>query len=193
MLHASSWPLSCPRFIGVLALTLTMAMATSAEDNLLISIGPRFGFSGKSPLLGKEQLYSFNLVDVAAVWRLPWSWPLGSSSWRLETRLITSAGLLEGADEKGFIATIVPDLALSAWNGLISLDAGGGAGFLSNYQFGRQDMGGPVQIVATAGIRVNPLAHLYGGFRLQHFSDAGIYGTSSLGVDMYIIEAGFRF
>jgi hypothetical protein len=93
----------------------------------------------------------------------------------------------------GFIATIVPDLALSAWNGLISLDAAGGAGFLSNYQFGRQDMGGPVQIVATAGIRVNPLAHLYGGFRLQHFSDAGIYGTSSLGVDMYIIEAGFRF
>ena len=89
--------------------------------------------------------------------------------------------------------TIVPDLALSGWNGLVTLDAGAGAAFFSNHTFGVQDFGGPVQIVATSGIRVNPFSHAYTGFRIQHFSDAGLYGSSSLGVDMYIVELGYRF
>jgi len=164
-----------------------------AEDGALISIGPRIGFSGKSPLLGREQKHNFHLVDLAAVFRLPWSWSLGVQGWRLETRLITSAGHLAAAGEGGFMATLVPDLAISGWNDLVSLDIGGGVGFFSNSTYGIQDLGGPVQAVATAGIRVNPIPHAYTGFRVQHFSDAGIYGTSSLGADMYLVEAGYRF
>ena len=91
------------------------------------------------------------------------------------------------------MVTLVPDLALSGWNGLVSLDVGAGAGFFSKDKFGVQDFGGPVQIVATMGIRVNPLAHAYAGFRAQHFSDAGVYGPNKLGVDMYIVEVGYRF
>ena len=91
------------------------------------------------------------------------------------------------------MATLVPDLALSGWNGLVSVDAGVGLGFFSRYQFGAQTFGGPVEIVATTGIRVNPVAHAYAGFRLQHFSDAGVYGPGALGVDMYIVEFGYRF
>ena len=107
--------------------------------------------------------------------------------------MITSAGVLTGASENGLMMTIVPDLALSGWEGLVTFDAGAGAGFISNYKFGMQDFGGPVQIVATMGIRVNPFSHAYTGFRVQHFSDAGLYGSSSLGVDMYIVEIGYRF
>ena len=91
------------------------------------------------------------------------------------------------------MVTLVPDLALSGWEGLVTFDAGAGAGFFSNYKFGIQDFGGPVQIVATAGVRVNPFSHAYAGFRAQHFSDAGLYGSSSLGVDMYIVELGYQF
>lgn len=72
-------------------------------------------------------------------------------------------------------------------------DTGVGVAFFSNHTFGVQDFGGPVQIVATSGIRVNPFPHAYTGFRIQHFSDAGLYGSSSLGVDMYIVEIGYRF
>jgi len=180
-----------------LILTLSLSLVTStsslAEEMALISIGPRFGFSGKTPLLGKEQKYNFYLADVAAVFKLPWSWPLGGSPWSLETRMITSAGVLTAASERGLMITIVPEFALSGWNGLVTFDAGAGAGFFSNYKFGMQDFGGPVQIVATTGIRVNPISHAYTGFRVQHFSDAGLYGSSSLGVDMYILEAGYRF
>ena len=34
------------------------------------------------------------------------------------------------------MATFVPDLALSGWGGLVTFDAGAGAGFFSNYKFG---------------------------------------------------------
>jgi hypothetical protein len=89
--------------------------------------------------------------------------------------------------------TVVPGLALHGWKELVSFDAGAGAGFFSRHKFGAQDFGGPVQIVLTIGIRINPFSHAYTGFRVQHFSDAGLYGSSSLGVDLYIVELGYRF
>ena len=183
----------------LLILLLTSCLSTAlctpslAENMSLLSIGPRIGFSAKTPLLGKEQKYYFHLADIAAVFKLPWSYPLGGNSWSLETRLITSAGLLTAAGESGLMMTVVPELALSGWDGLVTFDAGAGAGFFSNYKFGMQDFGGPVQIVATLGVRVNPFSHAYAGFRAQHFSDAGLDGPASLGVDMYIVEVGYRF
>jgi len=185
-----------PRLLHlILTLCLSTLICTPsfAGDMALLSIGPRMGFGGKIPLMGKEQKYYFHLTDFAAVIKLPWSWPLGGNSWNLETRLIASAGLLTGANESGLMMTVVPELALSGWEGLVTFDAGAGAGFFSNYKFGMQDFGGPVQIVATIGVRVNPFSHAYAGFRAQHFSDAGMYGPSSLGVDMYIAELGYRF
>jgi len=179
----------------LLALWFSAAICTPcfAGDMALLSIGPRIGFGEKIPFMGKEQKYYFHLYDIAAVIKLPWSWPINESAWSLETRLIASAGQLTGADESGLMVTAVPGLALSGWEGLITLDSGVGAGFFSNHKFGVQDFGGPVQIVATSGIRVSPIPHAYTGFRVQHFSDAGLYGPSSLGVDMYIVELGYTF
>ena len=185
-----------PRFLKLLfALWFSTAVCTPsfAGDMALLSIGPRIGFGEKIPFMGKEQKYYFHLYDVAAVIKLPWSWPLGDGMWSLDTRLIASAGLLTGANESGLMMTTVPVLALSGWNGFVTLDTGVGAAFFSNHTFGVQDFGGPVQIIATSGIRVNPFPHAYTGFRIQHFSDAGLYGSSSLGVDMYIVEIGYRF
>src|ERR1043165_3671526 len=89
----------------LITLSISIALCTSglARDISLLSIGPRFGFSGKAPILGKEQKYYFQMMDIAAVFRLPWAWPLGGNLWGLETRLITSAGLLQGAGERGLI------------------------------------------------------------------------------------------
>jgi len=74
----------------LLNLLLTLWLSTGictpslAEDMALLSIGPRIGFSGKTPLLGKEQKHFFRMADVAAVFTLPWSWPLGGARgvWR---------------------------------------------------------------------------------------------------------------
>src|SRR5580765_5766040 len=126
----------------LLHLILTLSLSTAfpapsfADGITLLSIGPRIGFGEKIPLFGKEQQYYFHLYDVAAVLKLPWSWPLGESTWSLDTRMIASAGLLTGANESGLMMTVVPDLALSGLGGLVTLDVGVGAWFFSNYTFG---------------------------------------------------------
>ena len=99
--------------IAILGLSILICTPCLADDTTLFSIGPRFGFSGKTPFLGKQQKYNFYLADVAAVFKLPWSWPLGETPWNLETRLITSAGALAATSEYGLMATVVPCLALS--------------------------------------------------------------------------------
>ena len=183
----------------LLHLTLTLSLFTAfctpclAGDIAFQSIGPRIGLSRETPLLGKRQTESFRMADVSAVFTLPWSWPLGGSAWSLETILTASAGLLEAAGDSSLMMTAVPGLALNGWEGLVSFDAGAGAGFFSRDKFGEQDLGGPVQIAATMGVRINPFAHAYTGIRGQHFSDAGLYGPSSLGVDLFILELGYRF
>jgi hypothetical protein len=182
------------RLIIILGITTALCTTPSfAGDITLLSIGPRIGFGEKIPFMGKEQKYYFHLYDIAAIVKLPWSWPLGGDIWVLETRLLASAGLLTGANESGLMMTAVPVLALSGWKGLVTFDTGVGAGLFSNHTFGVQDFGGPVQIVATLGAQVSPFPHGSAGVRIQHFSDAGMYGPSSLGVDMYIAELGYRF
>ena len=86
------------RFLAILvvmalAIALTIPLSR-AEESTLISIGPRIGFSQKTPLLGKQQREVFRLYDIAAIVRLPWHWPLGTGRWKLGTGLITSVGLL---------------------------------------------------------------------------------------------------
>ena len=178
---------------ALLGLFMLISERSLAGDTTLLSIGPRYGFSRNEPLLGKRQTADFDLVDVAATFRLPWSWPLGESPFGVETRLITSAGALTAAEDTGFIATVVPNVALTGWNGLVSFDVGVGLGFLGREKYGAQDFGGHVQLVLTTAIQIHPISHVFAGFRLQHFSDAGLYGSESLGFDLYIIEAGYRF
>lgn len=183
--------------IALLGLCLLIHAHSIAQsltgDTTLVSLGPRYGFSRKDPLLGKRQTANFALVDVAAIFRLPWSWPLGESPWSVETGLIISAGALYAAGDTGFIATVVPRVTLSGWNGFASIDAGIGLGLFGRDKYGTQDFGGHVQCVLTTALHIHPISHAFAGFRLQHFSDAGIYGAHSLGVDLYIIEVGYRF
>jgi Lipid A 3-O-deacylase (PagL) len=179
--------------IAFLGLFILIHAQSFAGDTTLLSIGPRYGFSRKDPLLGKRQTANFDLVDVAALFRLPWSWPLGESPWSVETGLLTSAGALSAAGDTGFIATVVPRVALSGWNGFASIDAGIGLGLFGRDKYGTQDFGGHVQLVLTTALHIHPISQAFAGFRLQHFSDAGLYGSHSLGVDLYIIEVGYRF
>jgi len=148
--------------VAILGLSILIQGKSIAGDTTLLSIGPRYGFSGKAPLLGKQQTYNFELYDVAATFRLPWSWPLGESPWRVETRLITSAGALHAAGETGFMGTVVPDVALSGWNGFVSLDAGLGLGFFSRDKYGTQDIGGLFKLWGPLHCKsIRSLTHLW--------------------------------
>lgn len=158
----------------------------------LIRVGPRVGLSGKSPF-GKDQKEDFQQYDVAAMFGLPWGWEHRNSGMKLDMRLLASAGEISAAQDTGLMVTVVPCLALSSPEGMLSIDVGGGTAFFSNYKYGVQNFGGPVQIVGTAGVGFNFIPGLFTGYRFQHFSDAGTYGPTSLGVDMHILELNYRF
>ena len=78
---------------------------------------------------------------------------IAAGVWTLNS--LPAQGSWPGGDT-GLMATLVPDLAVSGLNRLLSLDLGIGLGFFPKYQFGTQNFGGPVQIVETAGIRSIP-------------------------------------
>ncbi len=163
-----------------------------AKPMALLWAGPRYGLGGNSPL-GEEQKENFQMYDVAEHLRLPWGWRHQPSGWTLETRLLASAGQLAAAGTTSLMATMVPALAVSSPNGLLSVDVGPGLAFFTNHKFGVQNFGGPAQIIGTAGIGLDPFPMFHAGYRFQHFSDAGVYGPTSLGVDLHIIELGYRF
>ena len=179
-----------PCLILTLGLSVLGAGPSSAEDTTLIALGIRGGASGYSPL-GEEQQEEFQQYDVAAIFRLPWSWH-HCSDLGLETRLIASAGAIRGAGETGFIGTLVPGIALTSETWRTSVDVGFGGGLFSDYTFGVQDFGGPFQFVGTTGIGFALYPRLIAGYRFQHFSDADIYGDGR-GFDMNMLELYYRF
>ena len=76
--------------------------------------------------------------------------------------------------------------------GLVTFDTGVGAGFFNNYKFGVQDFGGPVQILATPGVRVTHSRTPLPGF-VPNTSLVPTCSDLQAGVGMYIVELGYQF
>ncbi len=158
----------------------------------IISVGIRGGINldpGGIPPGEKEDFQQF---DVMAVLGFPgsWEWPRG---WEARYRWYASSGVIKAAGDKGFIGTFGPGLAFTNWDWNIVLEFGTGAVFVSDETFGRQDFGGPVQILGHGGITYQFPAHINLGWRFQHFSDATIYGNNNRGVDFHFLELNYRF
>ena len=83
-------------------------------------------------------------------------------------------------EQPSLIITLVPWLAISTLGEAVSIDVGTGPAFFSNYKFGGQNFGSPVQIVGTG---FNVIPGVFTEYRLQHFSDAGAYGPYKAGVE----------
>ena len=106
----------------------------------------------------------------------------------MSTRLMASAGILQGAGERGLVISLIPELTLGSDDRRYLLDAGIGAALFSKSRFGVQDYGGPLQFALTAGGRI-PLNEKLGvGYRFLHYSDAGFYGPHTRGADFHMIE-----
>ena len=75
----------------------------------------------------------------------------------------------------------------------MSLDGGVGVGVLARHEFGEQDFGGPIQIVVMFGLRIPVSRTLAIGYRMQHISDARIYGDKGNGADLHMLELTYTF
>jgi hypothetical protein len=174
----------------LLACWLAAWPAHAAEWNLL-SIGVRAQVWDQT-VLGRDQLEAFDEYDVVATLRMPWA----GRSWshvEMSARLLASAGVIRGASDTAFVASAIPALAFTHRKVPVTIDFGAGLALLNDYRFGDQDYGGPVQFALTAGISVPLYRQLGIGYRFLHYSDAGLYGSHTVGADFHMIELSYAF
>lgn len=175
-----------------LALCLLVPWPSLAEDIRLMNVGIRAGFTGAS-VLGEEQQEAFQEYSAFATVGLPWGW-YSKSGWGVGTRLLASGGALQASGgATGLIGSLVPVIAFGSQDGRFTVDIGGGGALLSTHHFGKQNFGGAFQVVATAGVSVPLYDRIGVGYRFQHYSDAGFYGTDSRGADFHMVELIYRF
>ena len=158
----------------------------------IISVGIRGGINLDPGGIPPGEKEDFQQYDVFGILGFPgsWEWPRG---WEGRYRWYASAGVLNAAGENGFISTFGPGFAFTNWDWNVSVEIGTGAVFISKEHFGRQDFGGPVQILGHGGISYHFPGNMTAGWRFQHFSDAALYGNNNRGVDLHFLELSYRF
>ena len=174
-----------------LLLCVLSPLPSQAEDLRLLSLGVRARVGGER-VLGQEQPEAFREYDAVASIRLPWEryYPSG---WGVGTRLLASAGVLQGGDNTAFVVSLIPVVAIGSQDGRFVLDLGIGGALLSRHTFEKQEYGGHFQFALTVGVGV-PLYERVGiGYRFLHYSDAGIHGPDTIGADFHMIEFVYRF
>lgn len=190
--HLRPRPLSTA-FLGQTTLVLcAIACCPGAAANLdLLGVGVR-GRVGEKKVLGQEAPESFRAYDFVASFQLPWQ-RVSSSDWGVGTRLITSAGVLQGAGKTELVMSAIPVLAFGSRDGRFTLDFGAGLALISEHRYAQQDFGGPLQGALTFGVGIPLYRQLGVGYRFQHYSDAGAYGSGTIGVDFHMLEFSYRF
>lgn len=184
--------LCCAIMAALPVLAGPAVLPAGAGEWKLESLVVRGGLSGGSPI-GEEQQHDYTQWDLAVTARLPWEWEVGAG-WMLKTRLLTSAGVLRGAQETNGVFTVVPlDVAFARKDDLFAIDMGVGAALLTDYKFGNQNFGGPIQFVWTWGVTSRFAGPFGAGYHFQHYSDATLYGSGSRGVDLHLFELIYWF
>lgn len=177
--------------LTILVLCILVPWPSRAGDLDLMSVGLRARV-GEKRVLGTEAPESFREYDVVASIRLPWDGD-SASGWGVGTRLLASAGVLQGADKTALVVSLIPVIAFGSHDRRFTVDFGAGLALISERRYAQQDFGGPLQGALTFGVGV-PLYRRVGvGYRFLHYSDAGAYGPNSIGVDFHMVEFIYRF
>jgi len=157
----------------------------------LFSVGVRARV-GEKRVLGEVAPESFNAFDLVATARLPWQ-RYSAAGWGVGTRVVAGAGIMRGAGRTALVVSAIPVLAFGSQDGRFTFDLGAGLALISEHRFANQDFGGALQGALTLGVTV-PLHRRIGvGYRFQHYSDAGAYGSNTIGADFHMLELTYRF
>ncbi len=184
-----------PTLLGALLVLLLMPSFSESiwgKELDVVAIGIRGGINFKEAGLPPGEKEDFAQYDVFGIIGLPWSWEYPSSGWEVRSRVKGSAGVLRGAGDTAFITTITPSLAFRKPSWRLILDIGIGGALLSDWEFGRQDVGGPFQFIAHGGVSFHLPGNLVAGYRFHHMSDGMIY-EKSRGVDLHMLELSYFF
>ncbi len=136
-----------------------------------------------------ESYHAYELfVTLPLQWR--WAWPQG---WEVSSNIEMSIGELRADGKRGLMVAAAPGIAWrrQSWRRL-SLLANVGVALLSEYDFGAQILGGPVQFILSPGIdyQLWPQWHL--SYRYRHVSNAALYHPNP-GLELHFLGLSYRF
>ena len=134
---------------------------------------------------------NFNQYEGFASWSLPWIWH-PSLNLTIGTYLEANAGILRGGGESGVVGSIGPGLYFTGFNNKLDISMGVNPTIISKHKFGDENLGGPIAFTSHIGLNLNFGRHFTIGYRLQHMSNGVIYKHNP-GLNMYMIEVGYRF
>ena len=134
---------------------------------------------------------NFEQYEGFATWKLPWFGKI-DHRWTIGTFIEANAGVLSGGGETAFVGSVGPGLYVSGLKEMVELSLGINPSIISKHKFGDENLGGPIQFTSHIGLNFN-FNHQYSiGYRLQHMSNGVLYEHNP-GVNMYMIEGGYRF
>ena len=161
-----------------------------ASDIDLVHAGVRWRTSNRH-VLGKVEPERFREYDVWATVRLAWE-SYSASGWGVGTRLLTSAGLFRGAGTNALVVSALPMIALGSRDGRLP------STWVSAWRAEQEQ-------VRAAGFRRDssgvvdfryryPIYRRFGaGYRFMHYSDAGVFGSHTIGADLHMLDLTYRF
>ncbi len=174
-----------PLFTAAILLIGCASLSAAERGGGEIAFGARGGFSDSKP---RE---NFHQYDLFVSYALPWRWPL-SSGWELQTRLNATASLLRAAGEEGLIFSAGPGFVVAKYAGRFSLIGGYSIGLLTEHEYRRHDLGGPLQFTGHLGVAYRLYGSVQVGYRLQHMSNASIYHPNpGLNMHMFFMSGTF--
>lgn len=154
----------------------------------LIAVGARYGTNAVTDKAG-----AMDRVDVFWNWRTPYAWEY-TPGWEVGARLEASIGAIRGQGQTGAVGTLVPRIAIGDTDNVFAFEGGVGIAVFTKWEYGTvEDFGGPIQFILDLGMNFRVYERLGLGYRLQHWSDGGIYGSGNRGVEMHLFELSYRF
>jgi hypothetical protein len=200
--HANAVAAAVRALAATIVLMLSQPAHANAQAPVPVPVPQLFGLElvhagvrarvGGERVIGREQPEAFREWDVWVHARLPWMRRQHAAGWSMETRLLGSAGVMQGQDDRALVLSLLPTLAFGAQDAAWNLDLGAGVALLSRHAFAQQDFGGHAQFALTAGLSA-PVTRRFGiGYRFMHYSDAGLYGDT-IGADFHMVELVWRY
>ena len=179
------------KFSVLACVVLLQASLSYGQEVSWEAVGIRGGINFNDLGIPPTEKEDFAQYDLFGVVNLPWQWEF-QSGWEIHSRATVSLGALQGGGDTSFITTFGPGLAFRYPPWRFTFDIGAGGALLSDYTFGRQNIGGPFQFIAHGAFLFDLTDNIFGGYRFHHMSDADIYGNNR-GVDLHMIELGYYF
>jgi opacity protein-like surface antigen len=130
----------------------------------------------------------FDAYELFLVFDLPWGWDRANS--RIQTQIELTAGMLEAADQDGFLGTLGPRVAFQTER--VSVDVGIGVAVVGETRFGRQDFGGKSQFTFQTGLAFGLTRNINAGIRYRHMSDAEIHDNGG-DLNLILVELSYDF